>query len=341
MATSQRRLRPKTAVTARACNSDRLEKESILLVCMSIVCIASDAGCPGEDAARILASQLGFTFAGERRVASLLCEEYGSEVEGPAWGPAVEAVLARLALTHHLVLCFPGCEHLFARGPGALRVHVTGSEDRRAGNIMISKRLERPAAKTFLRETDVALREQRRKRFGKHSAEPFDLVLNIAAFEPEQVAAVISKAFASRGPAEFLTPQIEAEIRFHSRLKLASHGIAPNGKATLQGPAFGHPSEQTFAHLLDFYRVAWEYEPRSFPLQWDKDGNVLEAFTPDFYLPEFDLYLELTTMKQALVTRKNRKIKLLKTIYPHVNIQVFYQKDFQDLLGKYGITGGA
>jgi hypoxanthine phosphoribosyltransferase len=92
-----------------------------------------------------------------------------------------------------------------------------------------------------------------------------------------------------------------------------------------------------FANLLDFYRIEWQYEPRSFPLQWDKDGRISEAFTPDFYLPEFDLYVELTTMKQALVTRKNRKVKLLRAVYPHINIQVFYQKDFQDLVFKYGL----
>jgi hypothetical protein len=307
---------------------------------MSIVSIASDAGCPGEEVARLVATRLGFAFVGESAVASLLRDEYAVEVEGAAWGPAVESVVARLGLTRHLVLCFPGCEHLFPHMPGLLRSHLTGHDDRRIGNIMVAKRLERPAAKTSLRETDARLREQRRKRFGKHT-EAFDLTLNIAAFDPEQAAALVQTALDLRGPAELLPPQTEAQIRFQCRLKLASHGITPNGRAALEGPSFGHPSEQTFANLLDFYRVAWQYEPRSFPLQWDKDGNVLEAFTPDFYLPEFDLYLELTTMKQALVTRKNRKIKLLKTIYPHVNIQVFYQKDFQDLLGKYGIAGGS
>jgi hypoxanthine phosphoribosyltransferase len=99
-----------------------------------------------------------------------------------------------------------------------------------------------------------------------------------------------------------------------------------------------HPSEEVFANLLDFYRVAWEYEPRSFPIQWDKDGRVLEAFTPDFYLPEFDLFVELTTMKQSLVTKKNRKVKLLRAVYPQVNIQVFYQKDFENLIFKYGLA---
>ena len=138
-----------------------------------------------------------------------------------------------------------------------------------------------------------------------------------------------------------LSAAAEAQIQFQTRLQLAGHGIVPAGRAHLKRIAFGHPSEQLFANLLDFYRIPWEYEPRSFPLQWDKDGNVVEAFTPDFFLPEFDQYVELTTMKQALVTRKNRKIKLLRAIYPHVNIQVFYQKDFQDLVFKYGLRMAA
>lgn len=126
-------------------------------------------------------------------------------------------------------------------------------------------------------------------------------------------------------------------MQFQTRLHLAQHGIAPAGHANLKRVTFGHPSEQMFANLLDFYRIDWDYEPRSFPLQWDKDGKVMEAFTPDFYLSELDLYVELTTMKQALVTKKNRKIKLLRAIYPHINIQVFYQKDFQDLVFKHGL----
>ena len=136
-----------------------------------------------------------------------------------------------------------------------------------------------------------------------------------------------------------LSGTAEAQLQFQARLQLAKFGIAPAGKAALTRKVFSHPSEELFAKLLDFYRITWEYEPKSFPLQWDKDGRVTEAFTPDFYLPEFDLYVELTTMKQALVTKKNRKVKLLKAIYPHVNIQVFYQRDFQDLIFKYGIEG--
>lgn len=100
---------------------------------------------------------------------------------------------------------------------------------------------------------------------------------------------------------------------------------------------FAHPSERVAAEILDFYGVRWEYEPRSFPLEWDRNGNVIASFSPDFYLPDFDLYIELTTMSQKLVTKKNRKVRRLRELYPDVNIKVFYQKDFRKLLLKYGV----
>ncbi len=100
---------------------------------------------------------------------------------------------------------------------------------------------------------------------------------------------------------------------------------------------FAHPSEQVAAQILDYYRIAWEYEPTTFPLEWDRNGSVLASFAPDFYLPELDLFIELTTMSQKLVTKKNRKVRRLKELYPDVNIKILYQKDFRKLLFKYGI----
>lgn len=100
---------------------------------------------------------------------------------------------------------------------------------------------------------------------------------------------------------------------------------------------FAHPSERVAAQILDFYRIAWEYEPTTFPLEWDRQGNVLTSFSPDFYLPEFDQFIELTTMSQKLVTKKNRKVRRLKELYPEVQIRILYQRDFRKLLFKYGI----
>ncbi len=99
--------------------------------------------------------------------------------------------------------------------------------------------------------------------------------------------------------------------------------------------SFMHPSEREFAELLDYYRIPYLYEPRSFPLRWE--GNrVVEMHTPDFYLPEYDQYFELTTMKQNLVTQKNRKMRHVQELYPEVNIQLLYRRDLMRLMGKYG-----
>ena len=99
--------------------------------------------------------------------------------------------------------------------------------------------------------------------------------------------------------------------------------------------AFAHPSEQEFARFLDYYRIRWVYEPMSFPIAWE-DARVSEMFTPDFYLPEHDLYIELTTMKQSLVTPKNRKLRLVRELYPEINVRLLYRKDYQQLLAKAG-----
>lgn len=105
---------------------------------------------------------------------------------------------------------------------------------------------------------------------------------------------------------------------------------------------FAHPAEAQFARLLDFYRIPWEYEPTTFPLSFDEEGNIVEALTPDFYLPSQDLYIELTTKLQSQITEKNRKIRLLGQHYPHINIKLLNRKDMRILLIKYGfkaVTG--
>lgn len=81
----------------------------------------------------------------------------------------------------------------------------------------------------------------------------------------------------------------------------------------------------------------WQYEPRSFPVAWDRDGNPSQYFTPDFYLPDDDLYIEITTMSQKLVTKKNKKVRRIREIYPEIRIKILYQRDFLNLVHKYGL----
>jgi hypothetical protein len=113
--------------------------------------------------------------------------------------------------------------------------------------------------------------------------------------------------------------------------------VKESGSPPVRPVAFAHKSEAEFARILDFYGIRWEYEPRTFPLRWNDQGRILESFSPDFYLPDLDLFIELTTLKQSLVTKKNRKVRLLRELYPWIHIKIFYGRDFRQLALKYGL----
>ena len=100
---------------------------------------------------------------------------------------------------------------------------------------------------------------------------------------------------------------------------------------------FAHPAEEAFARILNFYGIEWEYEPRTFPLEWDAEKNVVEAFTPDFYLPSQGLFIELTTLRPKLSTQKNRKLRRLKELYPEIQIRLFKRREMRDLMVKFGL----
>lgn len=104
---------------------------------------------------------------------------------------------------------------------------------------------------------------------------------------------------------------------------------------------FVNPAEEEFARILDYYGIDWEYEPRTFPLQWDKAGRVKEAFTPDFYLPQQDLYIELTTLRPRLSTYKNRRLRRMKELYPDINVKLLKRGSLRDLMTKYGLDHAA
>ena len=114
-----------------------------------------------------------------------------------------------------------------------------------------------------------------------------------------------------------------------------TQGPLAQAPAAFDPVSFAHPSEEEFAGILDFYGVQWEYEPRTFPLR-EVDGRLSMGFTPDFYLPDLDLYIELTTLKQKLVTEKHKKVRLLRERFPDVQIKLLNRSDYLSLLAKYG-----
>src|ERR1700678_696620 len=318
---------------------------------MALIAVTGEPGCRHLEVAGMAAHRLQCELISEADLDRLIAAQFGESgqvapnqvIPDKAWWPLAVSILTSLGLERHLLLCCTGAEILVRDLPGAFRFHVVAPESLRAANVAADGGLNREEAKRRLRKLTAAQFLARKRHFGQKTSAltSFDMVVNAQAMGPEEMVDLLASAVRSQGLLEagLLSSQAAAKVQFEARLKLARFGLigyAPD-RVLVEAKPFGHPSEEVFANLLDFYRITWDYEPRSFPLQWDKDGKVSEAFTPDFYLPEFDLYVELTTMKQANVTRKNRKIRLLRAIYPHVNIQVFYQKDVQDLVTKYGL----
>jgi hypothetical protein len=310
---------------------------------MAVITVTGTPGCRVEEAARAIARRLGYELVSESRLRQHVAETYGSETAVPdALFPHVLAhSLAALATRHHLVAVWPGAESAAAGFPGLLRVGVAAGVRYRVGTLMVDHQLERGPAAQLLRHLEREQESLRRRQFrrGRTRPEEFDLACNAETMDSAEIADLVERAVEVRGLTRLGLPGPEflAGVEFRARMALSRHGIAPPAAAPAERRPFANRSEEIFGNLLDFYRIAWEYEPREFALRWDSDGRVVESFTPDFYLPEFDLYVELTTMRQSLVTRKNRKLRLLRSLYPKVNIQIFYQRDFQNLVFKLGL----
>lgn len=118
-------------------------------------------------------------------------------------------------------------------------------------------------------------------------------------------------------------------------------GGRANHEPVPPAPRFAHESERRLAQLLDFYGIEWEYEPVEFVLDWDLEGRPTSAFRPDFYLPEHQLFLELTTLRQDLVTRKNAKVRRLAALHPEISVKILYRRDYANLMLKVRLAGSS
>ena len=106
----------------------------------------------------------------------------------------------------------------------------------------------------------------------------------------------------------------------------------------LEDVSFAHPLERELARVFDRHGIPWRYEQRTFVLARDEQGRVTSAFTPDFYLPDQDLYIECTAMRQPLTTRKRRKAREASRLHG-VAIEVFYLRDALRLAERWGLHG--
>ncbi len=330
---------------------------------MAIITVSRQPGSRGEELARELAARLGFELVTREVIERVMASQYGVETarSGPGsrngsggarrledlnlYGDLVAAIVADLAVAHHLVLVGLGSQFLLEDAPGVLHLRVVGRREERLRNLAAEEGLEPQAAAQLLARQEAQQASYVRALFRRspERSDAYHLVVNVGALGFQAALDLALEAVERAGlrTAGLLPRDYAERLKLHSRARLARH-LARRPDAAGREPAqlpevrFAHPSERVFARLMDFYRIDWQYEPRTFPIRWDDQGNPTEAFTPDFYLPELDLYVELTTMKQSLVRRKNRKLKRLREIYPGLNVRIFYQKDIEDLVFKLG-----
>lgn len=309
---------------------------------MGIITISREFGSGGETIARMVADKTGFLLANKNTIAEGLA---GFGIEKP--GPSLEKIIrdekaeesARLyieamhdfiydlAIRKSLVILGRGGSILFRDYPPALHVKVIAQFTKRVKRVMKLYDINGETAVKLIKEQDSDKRLYYRQIFDVKwtNLRSYDLVLNTESMGLEDAADIIITAY-----------------RLHAEPREVRDG--PNGiefeerifsEPEAEEEKFMHPSEEEFAHMLDFYRIRWEYEPKTFLLEWDSEGNVLEAFSPDFYLPDQELYIELTTQKPKQAWKKNRKIRRMKELYPDINVRLIDKKGFESLLKKH------
>lgn len=317
---------------------------------MAIITISRLEACRGESVAAEAARLLGFRLVDRALMRELLysydllaaigrlrepaaAASGEPEREERVVRAATEGIVWHLAFRENIVLLGFGGQFLFAGCPGVLHVRLTAGLEFRLATSEAQGGGRSIAA--------LQRREQERRRLvrryaGKDlaRAEHYDLVLRVDTLGIEGAARLIEMAANAVG-----LPQAGSfeEIRACA----LSRGVQeipldplPTSPAQTR---FANESEAEFAKVLDFYCIPWKYEPETFPIEWWPDGRVKSSFSPDFYLTELDTYLELTTMKQSLVTKKNRKVRLFRQLYPDKRLLIFYGRDFRKIAQKFGL----
>jgi len=316
---------------------------------MAIITISRLTGSGGREIASATAETLNFQLIDRGGMDVVIDQQFPVRTEQlsrlkkdrKVYDEMARSAIAEVAATHNVVILGSGSQFLFARVTAALHVQIVAPLPYRIARIMRTAQADRNAAEKIIADRDHEKETFMRTLYGKDWRDPahYDLVLNIDHFSNEVAVEIIVRAAQAKG-IEAKTVELPAQLReeiLTAKLDVAQLADLETFEDKL--PEFAHPSEREFARVMDFYRIRWQYEPKTFPIEWDDNQNVVKAFTPDFYLPDLDLFIELTTMKQSLVTKKNRKVRLLRELYPDVNIKILYERDYKNLIWKYGLGG--
>lgn len=312
---------------------------------MAVITVSRQFGAGGELLAKKLADELNFRLIDRKAIVEALKEmglppqlmkldeqwTRGEDEERRRrfYLTALHEYLLSLAKNESYVLVGRGGQFLFRGRPDVFHILVCAPFNQRVQWVMEIYNLEKKQASLRVREYDRRKKRYLRQIFDRAWMDPevYDLVVNTKTLTPQGAAMLAQQAaiyFLERSSQKGDT----------SNLRPTRREKNPGDK---KAPSFMHPSEEEFARMLDFYNIFWQYEPKTFPLQWDSEGKVTEAFCPDFYLPDQNLYVELTTQRQKLVWKKNRKARRLKELYPEINVKIIYNKDYLHILESLGV----
>ncbi len=242
--------------------------------------------------------------------------------EGSSFADYIKKRLWEIVEKQSVIILGLGAQVIFSGHPGALHIRIIASDSVRLDRVLETHRLEKQDAERFLELSDRKHRRFINTIYGKDWSDPglYDLTLNTDKIGVDEAVALLANL---------------AEVKKAAAARPVISETLQENKPV----SFKHPSEEEFAKILDMYSITWEYEPRTFPIEWDAEGSITKAFSPDFYLPHFDTYIELTTMEQKYVSEKKKKVRLLKELYPGTNINIVFKDDFYSLLKRFGREG--
>lgn len=325
---------------------------------MSTITISRQEGSLGEEIAEKLAKILGYDLIIRSTVINEWLKEITTDHEfrmltespkfyhnisskGITFKEYIEDLLIEKARDGGSVIMGMGSQIIFSGEPDTLNVRIVSSDQFRIKNTIGRYNVTPDGAENILRRGDRKHKRYIWALYGMDWADPahYHLILNTDEINILDCLKIILTAlFAITDAAATLDPQIKESINIFIETGQTPETIAspdPTPGESSRMPRFKHPAEVEFAKILDMYNIEWEYEPRTFPIEWDAEGNIKMAISPDFYLTKFDTYLEITTMDQRYVTTKNKKVRKLKELYPGINVRIVYKKDFHSLLDRF------
>lgn len=316
---------------------------------MSIITISRQSGSLGDELANYLAGKLNCEVITRSYAMENFFGDDGETEEGVSEKladsarfflseiPGKNGITYKDLLTQKITELADSSENLIVLGlgscivlkdrPDAVNIRVIASMETRKKRIARRYNVTEEEA-----ESTASIGDRKHKRFVSilfetdlAEAELYDLTLNTDKLSVEECAQAV----------------LALADKKANRIKISDETAKDESiDHQTETPVFKNETEEEFAKILDMYGIEWMYEPKTFPIEWDEDGNIKMAFSPDFFLPKFNLYLELTTMDQKYVTKKNKKARMVMDLYPGTNVRIVYKKDFQELIERLRSFGG-